>query len=175
MDAVEATITLDPAYKGGRYDQQPIEGMRRAGIIYFPWLFSDAHLGTLSNEAEYDRAKWSFGESWAKLWDANTLLWRYKASRNHDVSLPFGGDMKAALAKIAAPALVLASTSDRTVPGYLTDELVQGLRQVTYAPITSDRGHLAYLSPEGTREYAQLSWQTGAFLMQLSAKSGAVR
>jgi homoserine O-acetyltransferase len=174
MDAVEATITLDPAYKAGRYDQQPVEGMRRAGVIYFPWLFSDAHLRSLSNEAEYDKAKWSFGEGWARLWDANTLLWRYRASRNHDASAPFGGDMKAALVKVTAPALVLASTSDRTVPGYL-DEIVQGLRHVTYAPINSDRGHLAYLAQEGTREYAQISWQTGGFLKQLQVKSGAGR
>ncbi len=170
MDAVAATITLDPAYRDGRYEANPVEGMRRAGMIYFPWLYSDAYLRRLTDDAEYDKAKMAFGEGWARLWDANTLLWRYKASRNHDAAKPFGGDMTAALARIRVPALIMPSTSDRTVPAYLTDELVNGLHKVTYAPIQSERGHLAYLQGEGTPEYEHVSAGTKSFLEVLAGE-----
>ena len=37
-------ITLDPAYKDGKYTENPLEGIKRSGMIYFPWLFSDEYL-----------------------------------------------------------------------------------------------------------------------------------
>ena len=78
---------------------------------------------------------------WVKNWDANSMLWRYFASRNFDASKPFGGDMMKALAQIKAPVLLLPSMTDRTIPGYLTRELYRGLRgNVTYAEIPSDTG-----------------------------------
>jgi homoserine acetyltransferase len=50
--------------------------------------------------------------------------------------------MMKALAQIKAPALLLPSMSDRTIPGYLTRELYRGLRgKVVYAEIPSIRGH----------------------------------
>ena len=68
---------------------------------------------------------------WVKNWDANSMLWRYLASRNFDASKPFGGDMMKALGQIKAPVLLLPSMSDRTIPGYLTGELYRGLRSKT--------------------------------------------
>ena len=32
VDAMEAVITLDPAYKDGNYTTQPVDGLRRSGI-----------------------------------------------------------------------------------------------------------------------------------------------
>ena len=116
VDAVNAVITLDPAYKDGTYEVQPVEGMRRAGMVYFPWLFSDDYLKQLTDDAAYDKAKMAFGDGWAKTWDANALIWRYEASRNHDVSEPFGHDMHKALSRIDVPVLILSSSSDRVFP-----------------------------------------------------------
>jgi hypothetical protein len=56
--------------------------------------------------------------------------WRYEASRNHDASEPFSGDMKTALARINDPVLLLSSSTDRTVTAYLTDELEHDLSNV---------------------------------------------
>ena len=100
VDAVNATIMLDPAYKDGNYNAQPVEGMKRAGMIYFPWLYSDQYLVQFAKDEDFKKAEMAFGEGWAKTWDANTLIWRYEASRNHDASEPFGGDTKKALARI---------------------------------------------------------------------------
>jgi homoserine O-acetyltransferase len=167
VDAVNAVITLDPAYKDGNYDTQPVEGMKRAGMVYFPWLYSDQYLVQLVNDADFDRAKMAFGDSWAKTWDANTLVWRYEASRNHDASEPFGGDMKKALSRIDVPVLILSSSSDRTVPAYLTDELEGYLAHVKRVVFQTRNGHLGYLQPAGTPEYQQISSSTREFINSL--------
>ena len=110
------------------------------------------------------------GDRLVKEWDANSMLSRYRASRNFDASKPFGGDMMKALAQIKAPALLLPSMSDRTIPGYLTRELFRGLRgKVTYAEIPSIRGHAAGGLPPGTAEYAYVSEKIRKFLAGLSS------
>ena len=167
IDAVNAVITLDPTYKNGKYDSQPVEGMRRAGMVYFPWLYSDEYLAQLTKNDDFDRAKMAFGDSWAKTWDANTLIWRYEASRNHDASEPFGGDMRKALARINVPVMIVSSSSDRTVPAYLTDELEKGLSNVQRVVLETRNGHLGYLQQPGTPEYQKLSDVSRAFLESL--------
>jgi homoserine O-acetyltransferase/O-succinyltransferase len=164
VDAFEAMITLDPKYQGGQYTENPTEGIRRAALIYFPWTTSDEYLATL-DEAAYEAGKKAAGEVWVKNWDANSMLWRYLASRNFDASKPSGGDMMTALARIRAPVLLLPSMSDRTIPGYLTRELYRGLRsKTTYAEIPSIRGHSAGGAPPGTAEYAYVSDHIRRFL-----------
>jgi homoserine O-acetyltransferase len=167
VDAFEAMIALDPKYQGGKYTENPTEGIRGAALIYFPWTTSDEYLATF-DEAAYEAAKKAAGDRLVKEWDANSMLWRYRASRNFDASKPFGGDMMKALAQIKAPALLLPSMSDRTIPGYLTRELYRGLRgKVVYAEIPSIRGHGAGGAPPGTAEYAYVSDQIRAFLAGL--------
>jgi len=167
VDAFEAMITLDPKYQDGNYAENPVEGIRRAALIYFPWMVSDEYLVSL-DEAAFEAGKKAAGERWVKDWDANSMLWRYFASRNFDASKPFGGDMMKALGQIKAPALLLPSMTDRTIPGYLTRELYRGLRgQVTYAEIPSIRGHSAGGAPPGTAEYAYVSEKIRGFLAGL--------
>jgi homoserine O-acetyltransferase len=47
VDSVIGMVTLDPAYRDGKYTENPIEGIKRSGMIYFPWLYSDEYLTTL--------------------------------------------------------------------------------------------------------------------------------
>jgi homoserine O-acetyltransferase/O-succinyltransferase len=167
FDAFEATITLDPKYQDGKYTENPVEGIRRAALIYFPWTTSDEYLATLDKSA-LETAQKAAGENWVKNWDANSMLSRYRASSTFDASKPFGGDMMKALAQIKASALLLPSISDRTIPGYLTRELYRGLRgKATYAEIPSIRGHAAGGLPPGTAEYAYVSEQIRKFLATL--------
>ena len=167
VDAFEAMITLDPAYMGGAYKTNPTEGIRRAALIYFPWTSSDEFLIGLDEKA-YEAAKTAAGERWMKEWDANSMLWRYYASRGHDASKPFGGDMMKALGRIEAPVLLLPSMTDRTIPGYLTRELYRGLRgKVEYAEIPSIKGHSAGGAPPGTAEYGYISEKVRGFLAGL--------
>ena len=165
VDAVIAMITLDPAYKDGKYDKSPAEGTIRAGMIYFPWLFSDEYLTTLKEPEPYQSALTAFGTAWSKTWDANALVIRYLASRNHDASAPFGGDMKAALAKIQARTLLLTSQTDRTIPAYLSRELLAGIKDARYVEIPTIRGHLGGAAPlKGSAEEAFIAERIRAFL-----------
>jgi homoserine O-acetyltransferase/O-succinyltransferase len=168
VDALVAMITLDPKYQDGKYTENPVEAIRRAGLIYYAWGVSDEYLATL-NDAAYESGKKSIGEAWAKSWDANSMMSRYIACRNFDASKPFGGDMMKALGQIKAPALLLPSMTDRAIPGYLTRELYRGLRgKVTYAEIPSVRGHFAGFQPPGTAEYAYTSERIRTFLTSIT-------
>lgn len=165
VDAVRAMITLDPAYNGGTYTQNPTEGIKRAGTIYFPWLYSDAYLETLTTTKAYEDALWAFGTGWSKAWDANAILLRYNASRNHDASIPFNGNMKEALGRIQAKALLLVSQTDRTIPGYLSRELYAGLKNASWVEIPTIRGHLGGAAPlPGSAEDLFMREKIRAFL-----------
>lgn len=165
VDAMVAMITLDPAYQGGRYNQNPTEGIRRAGTIYFPWLYSDDYLQTLSTPDEYEKGLWAFGTGWSRNWDANAILLRYNASRNHDASTPYGGDMRAALSRVKGKVLMLVSMTDRTIPGYLSRELYAGLADAAWVEIPTIRGHLGGAAPlPGSGEYAFMAERIRSFL-----------
>ena len=168
VDAFVAMVTLDPAYHGGKYEQNPVEGIKRAGMIYFPWLYSDEYLTTLKEPEPYQTAIMAFGIGWSKTWDANALIIRYLASRNHDASAPFGGDMKAALAKVQAKTLLLTSQTDRTIPAYLSRELLAGIKDAQYVEIPTIRGHLGGAAPpKGSAEEAFMTQRIRAFLDSL--------
>ena len=166
FDAFYGTITLDPNYQDGAYATNPTEGIRRAALIYFPWTTSDEYLATL-DAAGLAQAQKDAAEAWVQNWDANSMLSRYRASKMHDASKPFGGDMMKALGQVKAKALLLPSMTDRTVPGYLTRELYKGLHDATYAEIPTIRGHSGGGLPQGTAEYAYITERVRAFLGQL--------
>jgi homoserine O-acetyltransferase len=168
VDAITAVIALDPAYKGGAYTENPVEGIKRAGMVYFPWLFSEEYLDGLVKDEDFDKAKVAFGEGWAKVWDANSMLTRYAAARSHDVSVPYGGDMRKALARVTAKVLVMPSVTDRAVPISLAREMYRGLPNAIWQEIPSIKGHLACCQPPGTAEYAYVSERTKAFLDSLT-------
>jgi homoserine O-acetyltransferase/O-succinyltransferase len=171
VDALVAMITLDTKYQDGKYTENPVEAIRRAGLIYYTWGLSNEYLATL-DDAAFETGKKTVGDAWAKSWDANSMMWRYIACRNFDASKPFGGDMMKALGQIKAPTLLLPGMTDRLIPGYLTRELYRGLRgKVTYAEIPSIRGHFAGFQPPGTAEYAYVSEKIRAFLGGLTPEA----
>ena len=165
VDGMVALITLDPGYQDGKYTSNPTEGIRRAGTLYFPWLYSDAYLETLKTPETYQKALWAFGDAWASTWDTNAIILRYKASRDHDASVPYGGNMNTALARITVPVLMLVSLTDRTIPSYLSRELYAGLRDVRWAEIPTIRGHLGGAAPlPDSPEYSFITAQVRPFL-----------
>jgi homoserine acetyltransferase len=72
--------------------------------------------------------------------------------------------MKKALARINVPVLLLSSSTDRTVPAYLTDELEHNLSNVKRVVFETRNGHLGYLQPANTSEYQQIGSATKAFI-----------
>ncbi len=169
FDAVINTIKLDPKWNGGNYTENPIDGIVTAGMIYFPWLYSDEHLNTLVGDATYQNAQRAFGSGWAKVWDARSLIYRYQATRNHDVGQPFGANTMQALGKIKAKTLIMPGMTDRTLPSYMAREIYRGVKNSVYVEIPSFLGHIACCpGSEETAEYAFVADQIKRFLADLA-------
>lgn len=169
VEAVTAMITSHPGYHGGAYAENPREAIVNGGLVYFPWVFSDAYLTKLTDPDEQKAAMYGLGRQWAETWDANSLLWRYNASRHHDASKPFGGDMKAALAHIKAKCLLLVADTDRTIPGYLSRELYEGLSDAAWVTIPTIRGHLGGSRlTAGASEHTLMTTNISRFLDELT-------
>jgi homoserine O-acetyltransferase/O-succinyltransferase len=165
VDLMTSVVALDPNWQGGRYAHNPVEGLRLAGMLYYPWVVSAPYLDRLPATQlakELEESARSFST-----WDANSLLLRYAASRAHDISAAFGGDMTDALAQIAVPALILPSASDRLL-GLAGARLIRdGINQATYAEIPSDLGHRATRPAPGTPEGDFIDRQIRAFLTKV--------
>jgi homoserine O-acetyltransferase/O-succinyltransferase len=165
IDLMTSIIALDPEWQGGRYAHNPVEGLRLAGMAYYPWVVSAPYLERLSVKRlakELEENARSFGN-----WDANSLVFRYAAGRAHDVSVPFGGDMAMALSQITAPTLVLPSTSDRLFGLDGARQIRDGVKQVTYAEIPSELGHRAARVSPGAPEADFIDRQIRAFLAKV--------
>ena len=96
-------------------------------------------------------------------WD---YLKRYQASASHDVSLPFGGDMAAALARVQARTLLVPASSERLLGAASAGELRRGIRGARLAAIQTDRGHLGWRAVEGARESREISQLIADFFQQ---------
>jgi homoserine O-acetyltransferase/O-succinyltransferase len=162
IDLINATIALDPEWQGGRYAHNPVEGLRHAGMLFYPWVVSTEYLERCSRRdlaRDLDEAARGFGR-----WDANSLVLRFAAYRAHDIATPFEGDLSAALARITAPTLLLASASDRLVGVEGARLIRDGIAQATYAEIPSDLGHRAVRALPGTPEGDFIDRQVRGFL-----------
>ena len=62
IDTMVAVMQLDPNWNGGRYTRNPTEGLKRAGMVFFPWIWSDEWLAMLKTQEEYEKALSSPGE-----------------------------------------------------------------------------------------------------------------
>jgi homoserine O-acetyltransferase len=165
VDLMTSVIALDPEWQGGRYTHNPVEGLRLAGMHYYPWVVSAPYLDRLSAKRlakELEESARSFGN-----WDANSLVLRYAASRAHDVSAPFGGNMTMALAQITAPTLVLPSASDRLLGLNGARRIRDEVKHASYAEIPSDLGHRAARPAPGTPETDFVDRQIRAFLAKV--------
>jgi homoserine O-acetyltransferase len=89
------------------------------------------------------------GDSFVKRFDANSYLYITKALDYFDLAEEGGGSLQKALSGVKASFLVISFTSDWLFPPYQSKEIVTALRRsskdVSYAEITSDYGHDAFL------------------------------
>ena len=162
IDLVNTVIALDPEWQGGRYSRNPVEGLRHAGMLFYPWLVSASYLDRISPPQlakEVEATAHAFGE-----WDANALVLRYAAYRGHDVSAPYEGDMAAALSQVTAPTLVIASASDRLVGIEGARRIADSIKRARYAEIPTDLGHRAMRAPPDSAEASFIDRQIRQFL-----------
>ena len=167
VDAMIEVIKLDPAWQGGRYARNPSDGLWVAGMVFGTWFVSDAYLELQNTEASYRDALTIMSRTYAT-WDATSWMWRYLASRDHDVSQPFGGDMKKALRAVRAKALIMPSSTDRVLPPFCAHELRDGLPDQRYVEIPSVMGHMAQNPGDvESKEHRFVGESISEFLSQL--------
>jgi homoserine O-acetyltransferase/O-succinyltransferase len=162
LDLLTSVVTLDPEWQGGRYSRNPIEGLRRAGMLYYPWSVSASYVDRIAPQRldqELEAAARSFAA-----WDANALVLRYAAYRGHDIAAAFNGDMAAALTRITAPVLLLPSASDRLVGVAGAQRIRDGVQHAVYAEIPGDLGHRAIAAAPETAAWDLIDERIRAFL-----------
>jgi homoserine O-acetyltransferase len=170
IDLISATIALDPEWQGGHYARNPVEGLRHAGMLFYPWAVSTSYLERIAPR-EIARELEAAARAFAA-WDANSLVLRFAAYRGHDVAAPYEGDMKAALARVTVPTLLLASASDRLVSRDGARRIQRGIPHPTYGEILSDLGHRAVRAMPGTPEGDFIEHQVRLFLATVTNGPG---
>jgi homoserine O-acetyltransferase len=143
-------IRLDPLWNNGQYTSPPSEGLRLAGKHYFAWTVTDAYIA--ESEFKVLEQEAATAADWFASWDAWSLLKRYQASAQHDVSACFDGSLANALARVKANTLVLPCTKERLLSVEGAKQLAEGLTNVTYAPVDSKKGHLAWRAVPGSSQ-----------------------
>jgi homoserine O-acetyltransferase len=92
------------------------------------------------------------GDKFAGEFDANTYLRMTRALDYFDPAAQAGGDLSAALSKATADFLVVSFTSDWRFSPARSREIVKALLDnelsVSYAEVTADHGHDAFLMPD---------------------------
>jgi homoserine O-acetyltransferase/O-succinyltransferase len=160
--AMIEVIELDPGWNGGRYEAQPLGGLRAAGRIYYPWTVSDVYLESLAPHAL--EAELAVTVERAVAWDAWNLIRRYQASAGHDVAAPFGGDLAEALSRVKAALLVLPASSDRLLGVETAREIAARVRKARYAEVPTVRGHLGWRAVQGAPETRFIADHIARFL-----------
>jgi homoserine O-acetyltransferase len=155
-------IALDKRWKGGRYIEQPVDGLRAAGRLYYPWTVSDTYLKRLSAEALERETQATVNR--AAEWDAWDFIRRYQASAGYDVTLPFGGDLIQALSRVTARMLVLPVSTDRLLGLDSARDIARHARGATLSVVPSARGHLGWRPVDRAPETAFITRQIVRFL-----------
>lgn len=150
VKAMIELIQLDPDWNQGQYASQPLAGLRAAGRMYFPWTVADAYLEQLMPQELEQELKGMAAR--AAAWDAWSFIRRYQASSSHDVSLPFGGDLGQALARVRASTLIMPTATDRLLGVETAREIARLVPNAEYVEVPSARGHLGWRAIKGAPE-----------------------
>ena len=146
-------ITVDPAFKGGDYTDEPVHGIETMGAVWLPWLFSQEwwkrELWKTSDPAAARMTLEQFIESQTKEFftgaDANDLILQMRTWEQHDVGTTpgFDGSTEKALRSISIPVLYMPSETDLYFPVGDARQESKWIKKVTLAPIPSLWGHPA--------------------------------
>jgi homoserine O-acetyltransferase/O-succinyltransferase len=160
LDSQIRAITVDPAFKGGDYTDQPVHGIETSGAVWLAWLFSQEwwkrELWKKADPAAAAMTLEQYTRKQSKEFfagaDANDLILQMRTWQAHDVGTTsgFGGSTEKALRSISVPVLYMPSETDLYFPLGDARQESKWIRKVTLAPIPSLWGHTAGIgaSPE---------------------------
>jgi len=153
LEAQIRAITVDPAFKGGDYTEEPVRGIEATGAVWLPWLFSQEwwkrELWKKSEPGADRLTLVQFTEKQIKEFfagaDANNLILQMRTWQQHDVGTTpgFDGSTEKALRSIVVPVLYMPSATDLYFPLGDAKEESRWIKRVTFAPIPSLWGHPA--------------------------------
>lgn len=168
-EVARQAIMSDPDFHAGHYYEQgvvPRRGLMLARMLgHITYLSDDAMRAKFGRELREGKLNFGFdvefqvesylryqGKSFVERFDANTYLLMTKALDYFDPAAEFDHSLAAALKRATARFLVLAFTSDWRFPPARSHEIVRALQDndldVSYAEITSQEGHDAFLIPD---------------------------
>jgi homoserine O-acetyltransferase len=167
-EVARQAILNDPDFHEGhyyQYDAVPRQGLMLARMLgHITYLSDDAMRNKFGRELREGKLNFGFdvefqvesylryqGRSFVDRFDANTYLLMTKCLDYFDPASEHNNNLSAALAKVLAKFLVISFTSDWRFSPARSREIVKALldnkKQVTYAQITADHGHDAFLMP----------------------------
>jgi len=164
-EVARQAILTDPEFHDGHfYDHgvKPRRGLRVARMLGHITYLSDQQMEERFGRQLREGIRFSFapefeiesylryqGEKFADYFDANTYLRITKALDYYDPAAETSGDLGAALAPAQCKFLVIAFTTDWRFPAARSREIVKALvdrkRELTYAEISAEHGHDAFL------------------------------
>ena len=168
-EVARQAIITDPEFYVGEYYNHgavPRRGLRIARMLgHITYLSDDAMGEKFGRKLRDGHIKYGFdvefemesylryqGDKFAGEFDANTYLRMTRALDYFDPAAEHGGDLTAALSKVTADFLVLSFTSDWRFSPARSREIVKALldneRSVSYAEVTAEHGHDAFLMPD---------------------------
>jgi len=168
-EVARQAIITDPEFYEGDYFNHgvlPRRGLRIARMLgHITYLSDDAMGAKFGRKLREGNINYSFdvefeiesylryqGDKFAGEFDANTYLRMTRALDYFDPAFEYGGDLSAALSKVAAEFLVVSFTSDWRFSPARSREIVKALLDnelsVSYAEVTAAHGHDAFLMPD---------------------------
>lgn len=156
---IKAAIATDPRWRDGDYTEPPVDGLRAAGKVWFPWIFGEEwYLQYTPETLEYALAESAERALLSDPWDT---LCQEDACNTHDVGAPYGDNLVGALRRAHMPVLVMPCTTDLLVPARNSRLLADLLPNPTYVEIPSYAGHGA-----SSREVAFISHHIQQFFQR---------
>jgi homoserine O-acetyltransferase len=167
-EVARQAILNDPDFHEGhyyQYDAVPRQGLMLARMLgHITYLSDDAMRNKFGRELREGKLNFGFdvefqvesylryqGRSFVDRFDANTYLLMTKCLDYFDPASEHNNNLSAALAKVLAKFLVISFTSDWRFSPARSREIVKALldnkKQVSYAQITANQGHDAFLMP----------------------------
>lgn len=149
LEGIRAVLTSDASYRGGRFEDRPVQALRAFGRIYAGWAMSQTF---------YRRELWrsagfaSLEDYLVRAWEGNflrrqgeDLLSMIETWYHSDISANarFDGDLGKALAAITARAIIMPSDTDLYFTVTDAEAETKQMPNAELRVIRSDWGHRA--------------------------------
>ena len=149
LEGMRGILIADPAWKGGRYEKQPLVGKRAMARAWAAWppsahFYRHALYETLGYASVNDFLERYWEATFCSI-DANDLLAQIATWQSADISNNelHHGDFEKALASIKAKTFVMPCVSDAYFPPEDSEIEVSHMTNAEYRPIRSQWGHWA--------------------------------